>query len=666
MATTYKLTYKYTGQDNTSATRSVALSKFTITGDTDKPIGKITKITYIHYHTSTKTQSWGLRGVLTFSDGTSITSDNVYESISGNVVKFTNTFTNIISGEKFKLAENIQTMNTLGNISGSSGYDGTLYWRANSTYPMQLLIEFEADGGAIWDENGEQKAMKSYVWKTTNPTTYYYPETAMTSNNSANCTASCSSTYSSSFPAWRAFDKLVDDNCWASTAADTERWIQLVMPRRLYNIKVRIANPTGTNGPVAGIIYGSNDGGSTLTQIGSFSGRSATASYHNTIACNNSTTAYNTVRIKTTTAGAINLNNLAIGEILISGTDVGSSGAGSWVEANPMIWKTSNPITYTYPETAMAGYDNSDCFVTADSYSGNYKWFQAFNKDASSLWSTGSGSSHWFQFTMPRKLYNIKVTIKNRASGDGKGPIEGEVYGTNNHGATLTLIGTFSGLNPLAGKSNTITCTNSDKAYKTVKVIVTKWGDSSGNPISSSNMVVGDISISGTDIGNSGGWVGEHISNTVRYPKKGMKANISQDCIASASSEYSSAYKAYMAFNRSTAEKPYSATTSDTERWIQITLPEPLYNIHVIICNREYDKNDGITEGIIYGSNDNGVTLTEIATISGRTPNYKNGTTTICNNHSTAYSTIRIKTINSNGVKDYCIAEIAIIGTKQP
>ena len=93
MATEYCLIYKYTGQDNTSGTRSVDLNKFSISGDTDKNIGRITRIEYEHWHTSAGSMSWGLMGRLLFSDETYIDSDRIYESISGSAVKYKNTFT---------------------------------------------------------------------------------------------------------------------------------------------------------------------------------------------------------------------------------------------------------------------------------------------------------------------------------------------------------------------------------------------------------------------------------------------------------------------------------------------------------------------------------------------------------------------------------------------
>lgn len=206
------------------------------------------------------------------------------------------------------------------------------------TYSEGSAGTVDVTTGFLRDSNNSWRTGQFYIFKKSNPTTYSYPQTAMTSDNSANCVTSASSVYNANFPAWRAFDKAINDNCWASTAADTQRWIQIVLPKKLYNIKVEIVNPNGTNGPISGIIYGSNSG-SSETQIGSFSGRTTAAKASTTVTCNNTAAGYNTVKIKTTSAGAISLNNVAIGEITISGTDIGTN--GDWVEATPFIRKTN-------------------------------------------------------------------------------------------------------------------------------------------------------------------------------------------------------------------------------------------------------------------------------------------------------------------------------------
>ena len=141
MATEYTITYTYTGQGNTSGTRSVAFSKFKASGDTGRTIAQITSIQYVHYHTSTNAMTWNLRGRLVFSDGTTITSPNVGNHISGNIVKYTHTFTTLPTAEQFATLSSVQTLDSQGKTT-SGGYSAKLYWRANSDYPMKLIVKF--------------------------------------------------------------------------------------------------------------------------------------------------------------------------------------------------------------------------------------------------------------------------------------------------------------------------------------------------------------------------------------------------------------------------------------------------------------------------------------------------------------------------------------------
>lgn len=141
MQTEYTITYTYTGQDNTSGNRSVAFNRFTASGDTDRTIGQITSLTYEHYHTSTSSMHWGLRGQLTLADGSTLISDQVYNHISGNVVKYVNTFTALPSAEQFAALTSIQTLDTQGK-STAGGYASRLYWRATATYPMRIIVRF--------------------------------------------------------------------------------------------------------------------------------------------------------------------------------------------------------------------------------------------------------------------------------------------------------------------------------------------------------------------------------------------------------------------------------------------------------------------------------------------------------------------------------------------
>lgn len=84
--------------------------------------------------------NWGLRGRLVFGDGTELISDQVYQHINNNVLKYVNTFETMPTAEQWSTLTTIQTLNTSGNTG--QGYSSTLYWRANSTYPMRIIITF--------------------------------------------------------------------------------------------------------------------------------------------------------------------------------------------------------------------------------------------------------------------------------------------------------------------------------------------------------------------------------------------------------------------------------------------------------------------------------------------------------------------------------------------
>lgn len=202
-------------------------------------------------------------------------------------------------------------------------------------------------------ETGNRRTTQMYVWTTTR-TSLGFPTEAMTSNNSQSCIASASSTYSSSYPIWRAFDKNTTTVPWASSNSEKNAWIQLQMPRILYDITVKITNRNdradNIRGPIAGTILGSNDG-LNFTQIGSFSGRDgSTRAASSTVVCNNSTTGYSYVKIAMSDWYPSGKHTYcAIGELEISGYNNPST--GGWTEATPYVydgssWVQTLPFVY--------------------------------------------------------------------------------------------------------------------------------------------------------------------------------------------------------------------------------------------------------------------------------------------------------------------------------
>ena len=136
--------YTCTNKSNTRNERTVAFSNFVASGDTDKNIGLITSITYEHWHSSSLPRGWELSGRLIFGDGTSLTSSSQTLSISGNVVKFTNTFSVSLTSQQWSLLTSIQTLDSRGSTTSNSGYYGAdLFWRATASHPMRIIITFD-------------------------------------------------------------------------------------------------------------------------------------------------------------------------------------------------------------------------------------------------------------------------------------------------------------------------------------------------------------------------------------------------------------------------------------------------------------------------------------------------------------------------------------------
>lgn len=181
-----------------------------------------------------------------------------------------------------------------------------------------------------------------------------YPAAGMTKDsNSQSCTVSASSTYSSSFPAYLAFD-YNDSTCWASSKTATGPYVIIQMPYALYDCTVTIKNRTHASynigGFISGRIDGSNDG-TNFTTLTTFSGRNgATSGYQNSYTLNNSTTAYKYIKVKADTWDKTEGTYACIGEMRVTGYTVPSTGA--WQEATVYVynngaWVAAAPSVYT-------------------------------------------------------------------------------------------------------------------------------------------------------------------------------------------------------------------------------------------------------------------------------------------------------------------------------
>ena len=141
MAEQYRRIYKYTGQGNYAGPRSVNWSRFSVSGDTGRTIGQIVSIVYEHYHTYTAGGSRTLRGRITLADGTTFISEPDAHAFAGNVVRFTNSFTELPTAEQFAQIAKIETINEKGGNS-NAGYSQYIYWRATAEHPMRVIVTF--------------------------------------------------------------------------------------------------------------------------------------------------------------------------------------------------------------------------------------------------------------------------------------------------------------------------------------------------------------------------------------------------------------------------------------------------------------------------------------------------------------------------------------------
>ena len=124
-----------------SSSRTVSKSSFkSPTGNINEPIGEVTRIVFSHYHSSTKACEWGIYSILNWNGG-NCTSDSVSKSISGNVPKYTNTFTSGLPSAD--IAKNWTSI-TMQVYRKSGNSDATLYYRATSSQPMYLYIYFHS------------------------------------------------------------------------------------------------------------------------------------------------------------------------------------------------------------------------------------------------------------------------------------------------------------------------------------------------------------------------------------------------------------------------------------------------------------------------------------------------------------------------------------------
>lgn len=204
------------------------------------------------------------------------------------------------------------------------------------TFNVPSFSSLKTGGLSVNIDSSSWSIGQPYIFKT-NRSLIRVPSSGMSSLEDNGCVITASSTYSSTYPAWRCFDYSNSTNAWASSENATGPWVSILMDRKLYDIKVTLYNRNDRSdnirGPISGIIYGSNDNFTNNIQIGSFSGRNgSTKNASSVIQCNNTSTAYQGVRVKVTDwYPSSKKSYCAIGEIVVEGYEIPSS--GGWAKA---------------------------------------------------------------------------------------------------------------------------------------------------------------------------------------------------------------------------------------------------------------------------------------------------------------------------------------------
>lgn len=157
------------------------------------------------------------------------------------------------------------------------------------------------------------------------------------------------------------------------------------------------------------------------------------------------------------------------------------------------------------------------------------------------------------------------------------------------------------------------------------------------------------------------------LQQSFTHPEFGLESDTWLGYAASASSVYSADYAAYNAFDR----YPYNSWRSSSNAsapWIQLKLPQKLYDIKVTVANdSELSPAKGMTAGTIYGVSDDGVTLTQIGSFSGRDGATTAAESTItCTNSEQGFRIVRIKATSWNGSSYVSVGQITITGNKYP
>ena len=141
---------------------------------------------------------------------------------------------------------------------------------------QQMITTAINSNGGVVIQKGNAWQCRIYVvsvfyTKTTDVPAYYYLPFLFSANEQG-CVLTASSEYSTSYPVEYAFNGRTN-NYWASTANDSERWVQVQMPYALRNIIVTLVSPRGSATAAQIPTAGQFIDGTSGAVLGTFSGR---------------------------------------------------------------------------------------------------------------------------------------------------------------------------------------------------------------------------------------------------------------------------------------------------------------------------------------------------------------------------------------------------------
>ncbi len=247
----------------------------------------------------------------------------------------------------------------------------------------------------------------------------------MTSNTTPSGVCSASSSYSSDYLAWKAFDKNVNTNWGTSEAASTNAWLQYEFPQPVIVRKFYVLSPPNSSLPqVDNYKISASNNGTDFTDLGTFTYSTISATDGETHTLNNST-AYKYYRLTVlhspTNASIrelqfypslsipenqnamnyIGLNNYCANTLLAD---------ADWLESICNSEYFENVLNVKVP-TMTSNTTPSGNASASTTYTDWYA-YRSFDKDNSTYWASNEvNTNSWIQykFTSKQKIYKFSI-----------------------------------------------------------------------------------------------------------------------------------------------------------------------------------------------------------------------------------------------------------------